>query len=47
MKKVFIAFCLLLAGCVSIPEGIKPVNDFDLKRYLGTWYEIARLDDSF
>ena len=24
-----------------------PVTDFDLDRYLGTWYEIARLDHSF
>ncbi len=47
MKKTIIAFCLLLAGCVSIPEGVKPVNDFNLERYLGMWYEIARLDHSF
>lgn len=24
-----------------------PVNDFDVNRYLGTWYEIARLDHRF
>lgn len=38
---------LLLAGCTGIPEGVRPVNDFQLDRYLGTWYEIARLDHSF
>ena len=38
---------LLLACCVKVPEGIKPVKDFDVKRYIGTWYEIARLDHSF
>lgn len=38
---------LLLGGCVSLPEGIEPVQNFDLQRYLGTWYEIARLDHSF
>jgi apolipoprotein D and lipocalin family protein len=38
---------LLLGGCTSLPSGVKPVNDFELNRYLGTWYEIARLDHSF
>jgi apolipoprotein D and lipocalin family protein len=45
--------CLLLtvlglgAGCTGIPEGVSAVQDFELKRYLGTWYEIARLDHRF
>jgi apolipoprotein D and lipocalin family protein len=30
-----------------MPDNIKPVQPFELKRYLGTWYEIARLDHSF
>lgn len=38
---------LLLSACVRQPEGIEPVNNFDLNKYLGTWYEIARLDHSF
>jgi apolipoprotein D and lipocalin family protein len=38
---------LLLTGCLGMPEGVKPVNNFQLERYLGTWYEIARLDHSF
>lgn len=38
---------LLLTGCLGMPEGVKPVNGFELDRYLGTWYEIARLDHSF
>ena len=29
---------------VSIPKGAKAVSPFDLEKYLGTWYEIARLD---
>ena len=37
----------VLIGCVSAPEGVEPVGDFELDRYLGTWYEIARLDHSF
>lgn len=38
---------LLLSACTGIPEGVRPVEDFDKSRYLGTWYEIARLDHSF
>jgi apolipoprotein D and lipocalin family protein len=37
----------LLGGCTGWPEGVEPVGDFDPDRYLGTWYEIARLDHSF
>lgn len=35
------------AGCTGIPTGVEPVEDFELERYLGRWYEIARLDHSF
>ena len=38
---------LLLIGCVGMPEGVEPVKGFELNRYLGKWYEIARLDHSF
>lgn len=38
---------LLLNGCTQIPEGVTPVTPFELKSYLGRWYEIARLDHSF
>ena len=47
MRYFLIGFILLLSGCVSIPEGIEPVKNFQAERYLGTWYEIARLDHSF
>ncbi|MCP4077061.1 MAG: lipocalin [Gammaproteobacteria bacterium] len=36
-----------ISACVSIPESIQPVTDFKLEKYLGKWYEIARLDHSF
>lgn len=39
--------CLLLGACTSLPQGVEPVRPFDANRYLGTWYEIARLDHSF
>lgn len=38
---------LLVACSLGPPPGVTPVNDFQLSRYLGTWYEIARLDHSF
>lgn len=38
---------LLLTGCLGMPETVTPVDDFELNRYLGKWYEIARLDHSF
>lgn len=38
---------LLLNGCLGMPQNVKPVEGFSLERYLGTWYEIARLDHSF
>mgnify|MGYP006200966221 CR=1 FL=1 len=38
----------LLAGCfTSPPDGVRVVSPFDLQRYLGTWYEVARLDHRF
>jgi apolipoprotein D and lipocalin family protein len=47
MKKLLLAVLLMLTGCVRIPDNVSPVSGFELKRYLGTWYEIARLDHSF
>jgi Bacterial lipocalin len=38
---------LFIGGCVGVPEGVRPVSGFELERYLGKWYEIARLDHSF
>jgi apolipoprotein D and lipocalin family protein len=47
MKKWIFFILMLLFSCVRIPDDISPVTDFDIERYLGTWYEIARLDHSF
>jgi len=38
---------LILVGCQTLPENVTPVQDFDLESYLGSWYEIARLDHPF
>lgn len=47
MKYLLLGVCLLLSSCTGMPDNIKPVQPFELQRYLGTWYEIARLDHSF
>jgi len=47
MKYFLLSITLLLASCTGIPDNIKPVESFEVKRYLGTWYEIARLDHRF
>ena len=47
MKKLLLLSTLLLGGCVEIPDKVTPVSHFELQRYLGTWYEIARLDHMF
>ncbi|MBP5997234.1 MAG: lipocalin family protein [Azonexus sp.] len=39
---------LTLSACATAPpDGLRPVTSFDINRYLGQWYEIARLDHSF
>jgi apolipoprotein D and lipocalin family protein len=48
MKKLLYGIAsLLLAGCMGMPKNVTPVKKFELERYLGKWYEIARLDHSF
>ena len=47
MKKILMAFAVLLTGCVGLPENVKPVDHFNVDKYLGKWFEIARLDHSF
>jgi apolipoprotein D and lipocalin family protein len=47
-KMLGIVFLVTIAtGCTGIPKGLKPVSGFDGGRYMGKWYEIARLDHSF
>lgn len=45
---LMIGCALTLVGCSTAPPvGINPVSPFEINRYLGKWYEIARLDHSF
>ncbi|CAM3043688.1 lipocalin family protein [Vibrio neptunius] len=46
-KTVFVFAVLLISGCLGMPSEVKPVQHFDINRYMGNWYEIARLDHSF
>ncbi|MFD1552565.1 hypothetical protein DNU06_15655 [Putridiphycobacter roseus] len=36
-----------LFSCATIPEGAKAVAGFEKEKYLGKWYEIARMDFKF
>lgn len=49
MKKKFNLSVLLcrLAGCSKPTVDNSVVNDLDLNRFLGSWYEIARYDHKF
>ncbi len=49
MKKflLLIFMGMILVSCVTVPKDIKPVKNFELPKYLGKWYEIARIDNSF
>lgn len=47
LKTLLLLSLVTLFGCTSKPDGVEPVNYFDLEPYLGKWYEIARLDHSF
>lgn len=48
MKKLLmLMISIFMIGCVDLPEEVKPVKNFKLDRYLGKWYEIARMDHRF
>ena len=44
---VSVTLVCMLSACTGMPDKVTPVTGFDVDRYLGTWYEIARLDHSF
>ena len=48
MKKCIVlllaATAFILSSCLGKPDKIVPVTPFHAEKYLGTWYEIARLD---
>ena len=38
---------IFLNSCSTIPKGATVIQNFNSQEYLGTWYEIARMDVSF
>lgn len=42
-----ISLSIALLSCKTIPPGATAVTSFEKEKYLGKWYEIARLDFSF
>ena len=46
-KLILICLMALTTSCMGVPENVKVVDNVDATQYLGTWYEIARLDHSF
>jgi apolipoprotein D and lipocalin family protein len=55
MRTLLFSFSMMvvvaLTGCaggpqVRLPQGVAPVTNFDMQKYLGVWYEIARLEHS-
>lgn len=42
-----IVMSMALLGCAAAPNPYKGVTGFEKEKYLGKWYEIARLDFSF
>jgi len=48
MRFIFLILAItLLTACLGIPDKVMVVQSVDANQYLGTWYEIARLDHSF
>lgn len=47
LKKLIFTVFLIVSGCARIPDNLTAVEGFQIDRYLGKWYEIARLDHSF
>ncbi len=43
----FVPLVLLFTSCAPSTRMIRPVEGFDINRYTGTWYEIARYPNRF
>ena len=47
-RGLYLIFSMLfLTACAGNPVKAVPVTGFDADKYLGTWYEVARLDHGF
>jgi apolipoprotein D and lipocalin family protein len=46
-KSLALAFAVVLSGCATSPASLPTQTGVDLNKYAGTWYEQARLPNSF
>lgn len=44
---VSVTLLIVLSACTGVPKGVDTIEGFELDRYLGRWYEVARLDHRF
>lgn len=44
---ILVIAILSFTSCATIPNGATVVEPFDINKYVGNWYEIARLDHRF
>ena len=44
---IAVSFLSVACSTPTPPPGVTVVSPFDVQRYLGTWYEIARFDHPF
>jgi len=44
---IALSFTLIACKAPTPPKGVQPITNFDANRYLGKWYEIARLENWF
>lgn len=44
---IAVSFLSVACSTPAPPPGVTVVSPFDVQRYLGTWYEIARFDHPF
>lgn len=44
---IALSFTLIACKAPTPPKGVQPITNFDTNRYLGKWYEIARLENRF
>lgn len=47
MRVLTLLLLFVVSACTGLPDGVESVDSVEPERYLGTWYEIARLDHSF
>jgi apolipoprotein D and lipocalin family protein len=46
-RSYWLILMIFISSCTDIPDGMQAIRNFQAERYLGVWYEIARLDHSF